>query len=161
MATARPRKVADDTAAAVNDAATEATKKTQDAIDQASTMFQDSFSRFQDMFGQYKGFAPATPEFLSDTRKAVQEGVIEFNTEVLSFTQGAVNEAFETSKAVLAASSVQEAVNLQSAYLKGFMQSSVEEAKKLSELAATTSQEAFKPLQKGFSEAAAKATKTA
>lgn len=161
MATARPRKIADETNAAVNEAATDATKKTQEAIDQTSSLFQDSFTKFQEIFGQYKGFTPATPEFLSESRKAVQEGVIEFNTEVLNYAQGALNEAFETSKAVLSASSVQEAISIQSNYVKGFLQSSVDESKKLSELAAATSQEAFKPLQKGLNETAEKATKSA
>lgn len=176
MATAsRSRKATDEAVETTRDAAQEAVAQSEATIDevgntarevverttneaaatfeQSQKVMQEQLSKAQEIFGQYGPLSREAAELLAEARKRVHEGVVEFNTEVLSFTQGTVNESFETTKAVVAAGSLQEALSIQSAFVRKLFEQSVEEAKKLTEMAGETNREVFKPVSKGWTEA--------
>lgn len=165
MATARTRKAeqatTEDFAHQTHAATSEAFEKAQShltettaAFDEGAKVMQAQFGKMQDMFGKVPGFGPSA-EVFADSRKAMHEGMVEFNTEMLTFAQGTLNESFETSKAVVAAGSLQEAVSLQTAFVRKLMEHSLAESRKLYEMATETSREAMKPLSKGFEKARA------
>ena len=170
MATARTRKVEQAVEATTEDfahqthaATTEAFEKAQShmtettaAFEEGAKVLQAQFGKMQDIFGKVPGFGPSA-ELFADSRKVVHEGMVELNTEMLTFAQGTLNESFETSKAVVAAGSLQEAVSLQTAFVRKLVEHSLAESRKLYEIATETSREAMKPLSKGFEGAVEKA----
>jgi hypothetical protein len=96
-------------------------------------------ARYQQMFSRLPGFGASGAEGLGETRAIAREQLVEFNTELLSYAQGTLNEAFEASKAVINAAAMQDAV---------------EQARKVSELYAQASREVAKPMSRGIHDAA-------
>ena len=80
--------------------------------------------------------------------------MVEFNTELLSYAQGTLNEAFEAFKAVINAADMQEAMQIQVSYARKAMQDAVEQARKVSELYAQASREVAKPMSRAMHDAA-------
>ena len=54
-------------------------------------------TRFQEMFSRLPGFGTHGAEAVGGTRTIAREQLVEFNTELLSYAQGALNEAFKAS----------------------------------------------------------------
>ena len=106
------------------------------------------------MFSRLPGFGAKGAEALGETRTIAREQLVEFNTELLSYAQGSLNEAFEASKAVINAADMQEAMQIQVSYARKAMQDAVEQAKKVSDLYAKASREVAKPMSRGMHDAA-------
>ena len=142
---------ANDTARKVGDAAQE---RTQHAVDEWTRGVQEGLTRYQEMFSQLPGFGPNEAEAIGKTRTIAREQLVEFNTELLSYAQGLLNEAFEASKAVINAANMQEAMQIQVSYVRKAMQEAVEQARKVSELYAKASREVVaKPMSRGMHDA--------
>lgn len=142
---------ATDTARKVGDAAQE---RTQHAVDEWTRGVQEGLTRYQEMFSQLPGFGVNGAGAIGESRTIAREQLVEFNTELLSYAQGSLNEAFEASKAVINAANMQEAMQIQVAYARKAMQEAVEQAQKVSDLYAKASREVAKPVSRGMHDVA-------
>ena len=131
-----------------------AQERTQHAVDEWTRGVQEGLTRYQEMFSQLPGFGTNGTEAIGETRTIAREQLVEFNTELLSYAQGSLNEAFEASKAVINAADMQEAMQIQVSYARKAMQDAVEQAKKVSDLYAKASREVAKPMSRGMHDAA-------
>ena len=131
-----------------------ASERTQHAVDEWTRGVQEGLTRYQEMFSRLPGFGVNGAEGLGETRTIAREQLAEFNTELLSYAQGTLNEAFEASKAVINAADMQEAMQVQVSFARKAMQDAVEQARKVSELYARASREVAKPMSRGMHNAA-------
>ena len=131
-----------------------ASERTQHAVDEWTRGVQEGLTRYQEMFSRLPGFGVNGAEGLGETRTIAREQLAEFNTELLSYAQGTLNEAFEASKAVINAADMQEAMRIQVSFARKAMQDAVEQARKVSELYARASREVAKPMSRGMHNAA-------
>lgn len=170
MANSKDRGVAEETTRVAadgahkgNDRATDTVRKVagaapepvQHAVDEWTRGVQEGLTRYQEMFSQLPGFGPNEAEAIGKTRTIAREQLVEFNTELLSYAQGSLNEAFEASKAVIKAANMREAMQIQVSYARKAMQEAVEQARKVSELYAKASREVVaKPMSRGMHDAA-------
>ncbi len=75
------------------------------------------------------------------------KGFEALGTEMLAFTQAAMQTGFSTAQALAAAKSLRELMDLQSAYSRSSFDSLVAESAKLTELSIAVTNEAMEPLQ--------------
>jgi hypothetical protein len=159
-------RVAADGARKGNDRATDTARKVagaaheniQLAADEYMRAFQEGMTRYQEMFSKMPGFGGNGAEVIGQTRAIAREQLVEFNTELLSYAQGSLNEAFEASKAVINAANIQEAMQIQISYARKAMQEVAEQAKRLSDRYAKASR-ALAPSMSGGTHDAAEQTK--
>jgi phasin family protein len=156
MANSKIRETAGETASAAAEGIDRATdvgrkvagaaqERTQHAVDEWTRGVKEGLTRYQELFSQMPGFGVNGAE---GNRTVTREHLIEFNTELLSYAQGSLNEAFEASKAVINAANMQEAMQIQVSYTRTAMQEAVEQAKKFSDLYAKASREVAKPMSR-------------
>ena len=126
----------------------------QHAVDEWTRGVKEGVARYQEMFSQLPGFGVNGGAAVSETRSVAREQLVEFNTELLSYAQGSLNEAFEASKAVINAANMQEAMQIQVAHARKAMQEAGEQAKKVSDLYAKASREVAKPMSRGMHDVA-------
>lgn len=150
MANSKDRGTADQTTDTARKVAGVAQERTQHAVDEWTRGVQEGLTRYQEMFSQLPGFGANGAEAIGETRTIAREQLVEFNTELLTYAQGSLNEAFETSKAVINAANMQEAMQIQVSYARKAMQDAVEQAKKVSDLYAKASREVAKPMSGGM-----------
>lgn len=147
MANSKTHGVADETARVTangdhkgNDRATDTARKvagsaqesTQHIVDEWTRGVKEGLARYQEMFSQLPGFG-ANGAQVGETGSVAREQLIEFNTELLSYAQGSLNDSFEASKAVINAANMQEAMQIQVAHARKAMQDAGEQAKKLAD----------------------------
>ena len=126
---------------------------TQHVVDEWTRGVKEGLTRYQEMFSQLPGFGANGAE-VGQTRSVAREQLIEFNTELLSYAQGSLNNSFEASKAVINAANMQEAMQIQIAHARKAMQDAGEQAKKLADRYAKASRAAAKPMSGGTHDAA-------
>jgi hypothetical protein len=172
MANSKARGAAETTRVAANgarkgnDRATDTSRKvagaaqepTQHAVDEWTRGVNEGLTRYQEMFSQLPGFGVNGAE-VGETRTVAREQLVDFNTELLSYAQGSLNDSFEASKAVINAANVQEAMQIQISHARKAMQEAVQQAKKLSDRYAKASRKVARPLSRGMHDAAAEQTK--
>ena len=164
MANSKDRGAADETASAAAvrsgegiDRATDTARKvagaaqesTQHAVDEWSRGMTEGLTRHQELFSQMPGFGVNGAEAVGEARTVAREQLVEWNTELLSYAQGSLNEAFEAFKAMINAANMQEAMQVQISYtLK-----TIEQAKKFCDLYAKANHEVAKPISRGMDDA--------
>ncbi len=167
MANSKDRGVADDTTRVAADGARKgsdraadtarkvagaAQQSTQHVVDEWSRGVKEGLSRYQEMFSQLPGFGMDGAE-AGGTRSVAREQLIEFNTDLLSYAQGSLNDSFEASKAVINAANMQEAMQIQIAHARKAMQDAGEQAMKLADRYAKASRALARPLSGGTHDA--------
>ena len=124
-----------------------AQESTQHVVDEWTRGVKEGLTRYQEMFSQLPGFAMNGGE-AGETRSVAREQLIEFNTDLLSYAQGSLNDSFEASKAVINAANMQEAMQIQVAHARKAMQDAGEQAKKLADRYAKASRAVAKPVSR-------------
>ena len=167
MANSKTHGVADETAQVTangghkgNDRAADTARKvagsaqqsTQHVVDEWSRGVKEGLTRYQEMFSQLPGFGGNGAE-AGEAGSVAREQLIEFNTELLSYAQGSLNDSFEASKAVINAANMQEAMQIQVAHARKAMQDAGEQAKKLADRYAKASRAFAKPMSGGMHDA--------
>ena len=142
----RPTDTARKVAGAVNES-------TQLAADQWTRAFQEGLTRYQEMFSQLPSFGVNGPE-VGEARAVAREQLVEFNTDLLSYAQGSLNDSFEASKAMINAANMQEAMQIQITHARKALQEAGEQAKKFADRYAKASRAFAKPMSGGTRDAA-------
>jgi hypothetical protein len=120
----------------------------QHVVDEWTRGVKEGLTRYQEMFSQLPGFGMNGAE-AGETRSVAREQLIEFNTDLLSYAQGSLNDSFEASKAVINAANMQEAMQIQISHARKAMQDAGEQAKKLADRYAKASRAFAKPVSRG------------
>ena len=163
MASAKDRGAADQTAGAAREGmerasdtagkvAGAAQERTQHTIDEWTRGVKEGLTRYQEMFSQMPGVGVNGGD--GEARTIAREQLVEFNTELLNYAQGSLNEAFEASKAVINAANLQEVMQIQVSYTRKAIAEAVEHAKTFSDLYAKASREVAKPMSRSMHDAA-------
>ena len=119
---------------------------TQHAVDEWTRGVKEGLTRYQEMFSQLPGFGVNGAEVGGSVAR---DQLIEFNTELLSYAQGSLNNSFEASKAVINAANMQEAMQIQISHARKAMQEAGEQAKRLSDRYAKASRALAKSMSGG------------
>jgi hypothetical protein len=144
VATDRARKANDRAMDTGREVAAAMPEPVQHAVDKWTREVQEGLARYQEMLSQLPGFAVNGAE-VGETRSVASGQLIEFNTELLSYAQVALNDSFEVSKAVINAGSMQEAMQIHISHARNAMQRAGEQAMKLADRSAKLSRATANP----------------
>jgi len=123
---------------------TEIRETVEDAVEEVRAISLDNF-RAMDR-ETLKGYADdAQGAFKASGDKAVAS-LREINTEVLNIVEGNLTEGFKTARAVIAAESVKEAIEIQREFLKAQFEAYAEQVKKIVELSRDRAGDTVEPL---------------
>ena len=93
------------------------------------------------------GYGKDTAEAYVKSATIAGKGIESLNSEIYSYSKGAIEESITAGKALLASKSVHEAFELQTDFAKSAFEAYVEELTKVSELFTATAKDSFAPLQ--------------
>ena len=93
------------------------------------------------------GYSKDTAEAYAKSATIAGKGIESLNSEIYSYSKGAIEESIAAGKALLASKSVHEAFELQTGYAKSAFEAYVEELTKVGELFTATAKNSFAPLQ--------------
>lgn len=111
-----------------------------EAVQQAATAFGAKVEKLA-------ALGPATMEAFKDSSKLLAKGVEDVNTVLLGFSKVRMERAAVHAKALLAARTVQDVVELQTSFVREACQAALSEASKLQSMGVMVASEAAKPLQ--------------
>jgi len=93
------------------------------------------------------GYGKDTAEAYMKSATVAGKGIETLNSEIVSYSKGAIEESIAAGKAILGSKSVHEAFELQTDFAKTAFESYVEELTKFNSLVTATAKDAFAPLQ--------------
>lgn len=93
-----------------------------------------------------KGYADEAQAAFKAAGEAAVTGIREINGEVLSIVEGNVNAGFANARALLAAESLEAAVEIQREFVRSQIETYVEQAKKVAELSVSKSEAVAQPV---------------
>ena len=93
------------------------------------------------------GYGKDTVEAYMKSATVAGKGIETLNSEIVSFSKGAIEESIAASKAILGSKSLHEAFELQTDYAKSAFEAYVGELTKVSDLFTSATKETFAPLQ--------------
>lgn len=110
-------------------------------------------------YGEMTDFGKDTVEAFVAASSATAKAVEAINAEVLAFSKTSFEDSVAAAKAVLAAKTLKEVVDLQTEFAKSAFESYVQQSSKLGELTAKLTQEAMQPINARFQAAVEKFVK--
>ena len=93
------------------------------------------------------GYGKDTAEAYMKSATVAGKGIESLNTEIVSYSKGAIEDSIAASKAILGSKSVHEAFELQTDFAKSAFESYVAELTKFNSLVTATAKDTFAPLQ--------------
>ena len=137
-----------------------------DAPEAVENYFSAGRERIQEAFETMNGQFDGLREAAREASDAVQEsqtqavaGLRDLSDATLNGVQSGLDRYFETVKAMTAASSLPDLLEIQASFVRESVAARTEQTRALSEIAVDTVKAAFEPLQSGLSQAARKASK--
>ncbi len=116
----------------------------EDAVEEVRSISLDNF-RAMDR-ETLKGYADEAQGALKVSREKAVASLREINTEVLNIVEGNLTEGFKTARAVLAAESVKEAIEIQREFIKSQFEAYAEQVKKIVELSRDRAGDTVEPI---------------
>ncbi len=141
---------AEETAKAVEATVENAAEQVTSAMNQTYEQVEAQVEQFAEHVEDAQKAAGESSMAMVQSSKLAFAGFVELNNELLTFAHGNIHEAIETTKAMVNAKTMKEAMDLHTAYMRKTVQSCMDELKKISEMAKTTSEEAVKPLTANY-----------
>jgi phasin family protein len=93
------------------------------------------------------GYGKDTAEAYMKSATVAGKGIETLNSEIVSYSKGAIEETITAGKAILGSKSVHEAFELQTEFAKTAFEAYVEELTKFNTLITATAKDTFAPLQ--------------
>ena len=119
----------------------------ESALYTGAEAMKESFERAIKGYDQLFSFGKDTAEAMIKSANAAGKGLETINSEVLSYTRKSVEDGILASKAIMAAKSVNEAIQLQSEYSKAAFETYVDELAKFGDMALAITRSTATPLQ--------------
>lgn len=107
---------------------------------------KDGFEKVRNSYDQFVSFSKDNAEAMLKSANAAGKGMETINSEVFAFTRKVIEDGVAATRAVLSATTFEQAFQLQGEYSKTMFQSQVDEAAKLGELALSAARETAEPL---------------
>ncbi len=98
-------------------------------------------------YDSFVGYSKETAEAYAKSAAIAGKGIETINSELYSYSKGAVEDSIAAGKALLASKSVHEAIELQTGFAKTAFETYVEELTKFGELMTATAKNSLAPLQ--------------
>jgi phasin family protein len=117
------------------------------ALHTGAEAVKDGFEKAAKGYEQLVTFGKDTAEAVLKSANAAGKGIETFNGEVFAYTRKSVEESVSATKAILAAKSVDEAIQLQTEFGKNAFETYVDELAKFGDLALAFARESAEPLQ--------------
>ena len=137
-------------AAAFGQAAAAGDRVMREALDRASTLgdhaFKDGMEKSLAALNELNAQSKRNLEAVVESVTAATKGAEQLSNEAMSYTKRAVEGQVEQAKALSGARSVQEVVELQTAYAKTAMESYIAQMNKAAEIMSGVVKESFRPL---------------
>ena len=140
------------TAAAASETVEQAVQATREQVEKASAAATQGY-------GDFTAFQKDAFDALVRSSEILARGAEALGKEYFAFAQHTATANSEAAKALLAARSLQEVVDLQSKMVRTNFDKSVDEGGKISEMSLKIASDAFEPLQKQISVAVETAMK--
>jgi phasin family protein len=117
------------------------------ALKNSTEAVKEGFDKAVQGYDQLISFSKDNVEAAIKSATLAGKGFEAINTEVFAFSRQTVEEGVEVTKAVFAAKSVQQALEIQAGYAKAAFETYIAECITVRELALSTAKEAAEPLQ--------------
>lgn len=127
-------------------AKTAATKTIESAATAGEKVFKDGFEKAVASMGDLGAFSKDNVEALVASVTTASKGAEKINTHVADYTKKAVEDSVAAAKKFAGAKSVQDVIELQSAFAKSSLDAYVGELNTLADLYTTSMKDAMKPL---------------
>ena len=128
-------------------AAEKATTTAETTIKTGADAIKAGFEKAVAGYDNVVGFSKDTAEAYMKSATVAGKGIESLNSEIVSFSKGAIEESIAAGKAIMGSKSVHEAFELQTEFAKTAFESYVEELTKFNSLFTATAKDAFAPLQ--------------
>jgi phasin family protein len=119
----------------------------ESALKNSTEAVKDGFDKAVKGYDQLISFGKDNAEAVIKSATLAGKGLEAINTEVFAYSRLTVEEGVEVTKAVLASKSIQEALEIQTDYVKTAFETYVTEMNKVRELALAVAKQATQPLQ--------------
>ena len=136
-----------------------AVKAGTEAATRALAIDRDQLKAATKGYSEMTDFGKDTVEAFVAASSATAKAVEAINAEVLAFGKSSFEDSVAAAKAVLAAKTLKEVVDLQTEYAKSAFESYVQQSSKLGELTAKLTKEAMEPINARFQAAVEKFVK--
>ena len=117
------------------------------ALKNGTETVKDGFDKAVKGYDQLISFGKDNAEAVIKSATLAGKGLEAINTEVFAYSRLTVEEGVEVTKAVLASKSIQEAIEIQTDYVKTAFETYVTEMNKVRDLALAVAKQAAQPLQ--------------
>ena len=117
------------------------------ALKNSTEAVKDGFDKAVKGYDQLISFGKDNAEAVIKSATLAGKGLEAVNTEVFAYSRLTVEEGVEVTKAVLASKSIQEALEIQTDYVKTAFETYVTEMNKIRDLALSVAKQAAQPLQ--------------
>jgi len=117
------------------------------ALHTGASAVKDGFEKAAKGYEQLMTFGKDTAEAMIKSANAAGKGIETINGEVFAYTRKSVEDSVSATKAILAAKSVDEAIQLQTEFGKTAFETYVDELAKFGDLALAFTRESAGPLQ--------------
>ena len=93
------------------------------------------------------GYSKDTAEACMKSATVAGKGLETINSEIISYSKGAIEESIAAGKAIMGSKSIHEAFELQTDYAKSAFEAYVSELSKITELATAATKETYAPFK--------------
>jgi phasin family protein len=119
----------------------------ENALHTGAEAVKDGFEKAAKGYEQFVTFSKDTAEAVMKSANAAGKGFETFNSEVFAYARKSVEDSVSASKAIMAAKSVDEAIQLQTEFGKTAFETYVDELAKFGDMALALARESAEPLQ--------------
>jgi phasin family protein len=121
------------------------------ALHTGAEAVKDGFEKAAKGYEQFVTFSKDTAEAMLKSANAAGKGFESFNSEVFAYARKSVEDGVSATKAIMAAKSVDEAIQLQTEFGKNAFETYVDELAKFGDMALALARESAEPMQARFS----------
>ena len=128
-------------------AAEKATATAEYSFNTGAEAFKAGLEKAIATYDNVVGYGKDTAEACMKSATIAGKGIESINSEIYSYSKGAIEESITAGKALLGSKSIHEAFELQTDFAKSAFEAYVGELTKFGELFTATAKESFAPLQ--------------
>lgn len=125
----------------------EGTETVRTAVSAGAEAFKSGFEKAAKGYDQLFSYGKETAEAYVKAANAAGKGVETLHNEIFNFSKQTIEDNMAAAKALMSSKSVHEVLELQTDFVKQTFDTYVGEATKLGEILATTTKDAFEPIQ--------------
>ncbi len=127
--------------------ADKATATAESALETGAVAFKSGLEKALKGYDAFVGYGKETAEAVTKSATTAGKGFEAINSEIYSYSKSSIEDAVTASKALMGSKSVHEAFEFQTDFAKTAFEAYVAEMTKITELATSTTKDAFEPFK--------------